>query len=147
MWVPSVSVKLRIAPTWSPALPSSISLCATRPLCQVARPLKSRMCAQTSSGDAPITVLAYDFAIWELLLGLLVDTGPILRRGQPRLRRLADLRQRLPRRQRLRVDAQLDERRPAARERLVECGGEVLGPLDRDTVGAEGARERGEVRD
>jgi hypothetical protein len=30
--------------------------------------LKSRTCAQTSSGDALITVLAYDFAIGELLL-------------------------------------------------------------------------------
>ena len=63
MWVPSARVKLRMPPTWSPALPSSISLWDTRPLCQVARPLKSRMRSQTWSADASITVLAYDLAM------------------------------------------------------------------------------------
>ena len=58
MCVPSASVKLRMAPTWSPAFPSSISLVATSPACHVARPLKSRIRAQTSSAGASITVLA-----------------------------------------------------------------------------------------
>ena len=47
---PSLRWKLRTAPTWSPALPSSISLSLTAAGRQVGRPLKSRTAAQTSVG-------------------------------------------------------------------------------------------------
>src|SRR6187200_467947 len=58
-----------------------------------------------------------------------------LRESRDRL--LPDLGQRLPRRQRLRVDAQLDHGGPAGAERRVEGGREVLRALDDRAVRSE----------
>ena len=60
--------------------------------------------------------------------------------------RLADLAQRRARRDRLRVDAQLDHRGPAGRDGALERGRELLRPLDHLAVAAEGLRVAREVR-
>src|SRR4029078_2314292 len=144
--VPSVSVKLRIPPTWSPALPSSISLVATSPPCQVASPLKSRIRAQTSSADALITVLAYDFAIRSSSASRL-SYGASLRCSVAGCARLgADLGEGLARRQRLGVDRDVEHRDGARTERAVERGGNIFRPLDALAVRAECTGEGDEVR-
>ena len=58
----------------------------------------------------------------------------------------ADLAERRPRRDRLRVDAQLDQRGPPLCESRLERGREVLHALDERRVRAERARIRDEVR-